>query len=127
MTLEEVADLLGVNYQLIYKLVRSGEMPSLRIGRVYRVTKADFEAYIQKSRSHQGGGVCAVCGTAYDSRLSLKHACLECGGPICLDCWSRKKVRVCPQHDKKPGGTVQAVPEQVRSQPEGEQSKNESN
>jgi excisionase family DNA binding protein len=124
MTLEEVADLLGVNYQLIYKLVRSGEMASLRIGRVYRVTQADFEAYIQKSRSHQGGGVCAVCGTAYDSRLSLKHACLECGGPICVDCWSRKKVRVCPQHDKKGGDPIQPAAEPVADQLEDDQEEN---
>ena len=127
MTLEEVADLLGVNYQLIYKLVRSGEMPSLRIGRVYRVTMADFEAYIQKSRSHQGGGVCAVCGTAYDSRLSLKHACMECGELICVDCWSRKKVRVCPQHDKKSSHADQTTSEPVGNEPAGDQTKTDNN
>jgi excisionase family DNA binding protein len=117
MTLEEVADLLGVNYQLIYKLVRTGEMPSLRIGRVYRVTKADFEAYIQKNRSHVTGGVCSVCGTAYDSRLSLKHSCLECGGSICVDCWSRNKVRVCPRHEAESAGAVQTVAETIPNQP----------
>ena len=127
MNLEEVAELLGVNYQLIYKLVRSGEMGSLRIGRVYRVTKADFEAYLLKSRSQPaGGGVCSICGTQYDSRLSLKHACLECGGPICVDCWSRNKVRICPQHDNAKDVTVQPAPElePVASQPENDQNKN---
>lgn len=107
MTLEEVADLLGVNYQLIYKLVRSGEMGALRIGRVYRVTKADFDAFLQKNRSQPTGGICSICGTRYDSRLSLKHACTECGGLICVDCWSRKKVRICPHHDKESGGEAE--------------------
>lgn len=102
-SLEEVAELLGVNYQLIYKLVRSGQLPAARIGKVYRVTRKDLDAYIEQSKRHAGGGTCAVCGTTYHSRLSLKHACVECGEPICLDCWSRKKVHTCPAHGE--GGT----------------------
>ena len=45
-TLEEVAELLCVNYQLVYKLVKTGEMPALRIGRVYRVRKSQLEKFI---------------------------------------------------------------------------------
>jgi excisionase family DNA binding protein len=104
MTLEEVAELLGVNYQLVYKLVRSGELGALRIGRVYRVTKADFEAFLQHSRDLSHGGYCSVCGVHYGSRLSLKHSCLKCGEQICVDCWNRKKIQVCPKHEAVEGG-----------------------
>lgn len=97
-SLEEVAELLGVNYQLIYKLVRSGELPAARIGKVYRVMRGDLDGYIEQSKRHAGGGVCSVCGNLYQSRLSLKHECPECGEPICVDCWSRKKARRCPAH-----------------------------
>lgn len=97
-SLEEVAELLGVNYQLIYKLVRSGALPAARIGKVYRILRRDLDAYIEQSKTQTTGGVCAVCGKNYHSRLSLKNVCVECGAPICLDCWSRKRIRVCPVH-----------------------------
>ena len=37
---EEVAEIFGENYQLIYKLVKSGELPSVRIGKMFRVSEA---------------------------------------------------------------------------------------
>ena len=43
MSLEEVAEFLGVTYQLIYRLVRSGELPAARLGKLYRVARADLE------------------------------------------------------------------------------------
>jgi excisionase family DNA binding protein len=89
---------LGVNYQLIYKQVRSGDLPAARIGKVYRVSRRDLDAYLHQSKSHAGGGVCMVCGSTYHSRLSLKNSCIECGEPICVDCWSRKKTHSCPAH-----------------------------
>jgi excisionase family DNA binding protein len=96
-TLEEVADLMAVNYQLIYKLVRSGEMPAARLGKVYRVSRRDLDAYLEQSKSNSGG-VCSACGKTYHSRLSLKHTCTECDEPICVDCWERKKIHVCRAH-----------------------------
>ena len=100
MSLEEVADLLGVNYQLIYKLVRSGEIPSARVGKVYRVSRKDLDAYLDKSKSAVGGGTCAACGTTYSSRQSLSQECKECGAPICLDCWNRRRIRLCREHQE---------------------------
>ena len=47
-TLEEVAEYLGVNYQLVYRLVKSGELPAVRIGRVYRIEKQQLEDFITK-------------------------------------------------------------------------------
>ena len=34
MSLEDVAKMLGVTYQLIYRLVRSGELPAVRLGKL---------------------------------------------------------------------------------------------
>ena len=95
MTLEDVAELLGVNYQLIYRLVRSGELPAIRLGRVYRVTKEDLNAYLSAQKTARGGVACAACGTVYKSAASVKQACEGCGAPICFDCWQRAKVRLC--------------------------------
>jgi len=98
LSLEEVADLLGVNYQLIYKLVRSGEMPAMRIGKVYRIQRGDLNAYLETTKGATGRAACSACGKSFVSRLSLKEECVECGDLICVDCWERKKIRHCREH-----------------------------
>ncbi len=103
-SLEEVADKLGVTYQLIYKLVRTGDLPAIRLGKLYRVSADDLAAYLERSKSAAaGGGTCDVCGERYSSRLSLKHVCTEdgCEALICNDCWTRRKVRFCKEHQPK--------------------------
>jgi excisionase family DNA binding protein len=95
-TLEEIAELLGVTYQLIYRQVRTGALPAMRVGRVYRVRRADLEAYIDLNTSGGGGGfTCGACGTRYASRLSQKGTCPATAKPICFDCWDRKGIRSC--------------------------------
>jgi excisionase family DNA binding protein len=101
LSIEEVAGLLDVNYQLIYKLVRTGELPSARVGKVYRVLRVDLDAYLERSKTNVTGGICSACGKAYASRLSLAQACEECGEPLCADCWSRKGTHYCRQHQPK--------------------------
>lgn len=101
MSLEEVADFLGVTYQLIYRLVRSGELPAVRLGKLYRVSREDLDVYLDKSKgASSAGGVCSVCGTFYKSRQSLGQVCTEdgCDEPICFDCWNRLGVRRCKKH-----------------------------
>ncbi len=99
-SLEEVAEMLGVTYQLIYRLVRSGELPAVRLGKLYRVSRSDLDAYLERSKGAAGGGTCSVCGTFYKSRQSLAQACTAdgCGEPICFDCWNRQGIRTCPAH-----------------------------
>ncbi len=101
LSLEEVADRLGVTYQLIYRLVRAGEIPAMRIGKLYRVSRGDLDAYLEQSKMSVGaGGICAGCGKTYSSRLSLTQSCSEvgCEAPLCVDCWDRKKERYCQLH-----------------------------
>ena len=43
MSLEDVADMLGVTYQLIYRLVRAGDLPAIRLGKLYRVSRIDLD------------------------------------------------------------------------------------
>ena len=104
MSLEEVADMLGATYQLVYKLVRSGELPAVRLGKLYRVSRADLNTYLEeKKREAAGGGACSACGETYRSKLSLKHTCQAdgCEEPICNDCWTRLGVRFCKAHQPK--------------------------
>jgi len=104
-SLEEVADLLGVTYQLVYRLVREGELPAIRLGRVYRVAKTDLEAYLESRKPVKTvgvGSVCANCGRRYSSRLSFAGECADCGAAICRDCWERVGVRKCAEHTGSP-------------------------
>lgn len=101
MSLEDVADLLGVTYQLIYKLVRTGELPAIRLGKLYRVSREDLDLYLTNNKSQSAaGGVCSVCGTFYRSRDSLTQHCTAdgCLAPICFDCWNRLGLRLCNEH-----------------------------
>jgi len=103
LSLEEVAEMLGVTYQLVYKLARRGELPALRLGKLYRVSRADLAEYLEsKKREAQGGGTCSVCGEVYRSAQSLRHVCQEdgCEEAICNDCWTRKGIRFCKEHTK---------------------------
>ena len=102
-SLEEVAEMLGVTYQLIYRLVRSGELPAVRLGKLYRVSSRDLDAYLERSKGAASGGTCSVCGTFYRSKKSLEQKCSEagCEEVICFDCWNRLGVRKCPAHAAK--------------------------
>lgn len=104
LSLEEVAEKLGVTYQLVYRLARSGDLPAVRLGKLYRVSTADLDAYLEeKKRETAGGGSCSVCGEVYRSKLSLGHVCQEdgCESAICNDCWTRLGARKCAAHNGK--------------------------
>jgi excisionase family DNA binding protein len=46
LTAAEVADQLRVSTMTIYRLIRSGALPAVRVGRNYRVPVADLERYL---------------------------------------------------------------------------------
>jgi excisionase family DNA binding protein len=46
LTAGEVADRLRVSTMTIYRLIRRGELPAVRVGRNYRVRASDLEAYL---------------------------------------------------------------------------------
>jgi len=104
LSLEEVADELGVTYQLIYRLVRAGELPAARLGKLYRVSRTDLTEYLNRSKQESAGGTCASCGTFYRSRGALQQACTVCGALVCFDCWTRQGIRVCREHAGKDSG-----------------------
>jgi excisionase family DNA binding protein len=46
LRIEDVADRLAVSRSMAWKLVATGELRSIRIGRAVRVRPADLEAYL---------------------------------------------------------------------------------
>lgn len=45
VTLQEAADILGVHYMTAYRYVRLGLLPAAKVGAVWRVRRADLEAF----------------------------------------------------------------------------------
>ncbi|MFN2556006.1 MAG: helix-turn-helix domain-containing protein [Nitriliruptorales bacterium] len=47
LTVGEVAADLRVSNMTVYRLIRGGQLPALRVGRNYRIRQADLEAYLR--------------------------------------------------------------------------------
>ena len=45
-TVEEAAQVLGIGRDLCYDMVKTGEIPSLHLGRIYRVPIVQLNAYL---------------------------------------------------------------------------------
>ena len=50
LTVEEVADQLRVSTQTVRRWVKEGELPGYRVGRCFRVKRADLERWIEQQR-----------------------------------------------------------------------------
>ncbi|MGH3440630.1 MAG: helix-turn-helix domain-containing protein [Nitriliruptorales bacterium] len=48
LTVAEVAELLRVSTMTVYRLIRTGDLPAVRVGRNYRVRRPDLEAYLEQ-------------------------------------------------------------------------------
>ena len=46
LTAQEVADLIGVNVQTVYRLSRRGEIPSFKVGTLTRFSQEQISAWI---------------------------------------------------------------------------------
>jgi excisionase family DNA binding protein len=49
LTIAEVATMMRVSKMTVYRIVHSGELPAVRVGRSFRVTEKDVNEYIQRS------------------------------------------------------------------------------
>jgi excisionase family DNA binding protein len=58
LTTEEVLDYLQVNLRTVYRLIKAGRIPAVRVGRQWRFRKADIEEWLIANQS--GGKNAAV-------------------------------------------------------------------
>lgn len=70
-TVKRVAEYLGVSERTVYDRVRSGELPAVRVGRVWRVRPEDVEVWL----THSTG---AAIGREYGHGRAELEAELEC-------------------------------------------------
>ena len=110
LSIGDIADILGLEYKSVYRLIRSGELPAARIGRVYRVTMADLETYLeqQKQAVHKETSGknhiaqmdirCGGCGARIVSELGIAGRCEVCQAALCAECFGINKKKHCKVH-----------------------------
>ncbi|MGN6576174.1 MAG: helix-turn-helix domain-containing protein [Nocardioides sp.] len=54
LTVAEVATVMRVSKMTVYRLVHSGELPAVRVGRSFRVQEDAVNQYLRKSFFHTG-------------------------------------------------------------------------
>ena len=50
LTTEEVIDYLHVNLRTVYRLIKAGRIPAVRVGRQWRFRKADLDTWLDTHR-----------------------------------------------------------------------------
>jgi excisionase family DNA binding protein len=50
MTTGEVITFLRVNTRTLYRLIRAGDFPAVRVGRQWRFRRSDLEAWLHRDR-----------------------------------------------------------------------------
>ncbi len=50
LTTEEVLDYLQVNLRTVYRLIKAGKIPAVRVGRQWRFRKRDIDAWLERQR-----------------------------------------------------------------------------
>ncbi|MFM8238545.1 MAG: helix-turn-helix domain-containing protein [Actinomycetota bacterium] len=54
LTVQEVADLMRVSSMTVYRLIKAGELPAVRVGRAFRVSETDVDAYLAARYTQAG-------------------------------------------------------------------------
>jgi len=113
LSIEEVAEIFGLEYKSVYRLIRSGELPAARIGRVYRVNKADLAAFLEQQKqvmheettgkklTAQREIRCGNCGARIVSELGIAGRCEVCQAALCAQCFGIDKIKCCKPHQEK--------------------------
>jgi len=60
LTTEEVLEYLQVNLRTVYRLIKAGKIPAVRVGRQWRFRKRDIDAWLDSQRTQSGGGATAA-------------------------------------------------------------------
>ncbi|MEX1128703.1 MAG: response regulator [Vicinamibacterales bacterium] len=54
LTTEEVLEYLQVNLRTVYRLIKAGKIPAVRVGRQWRFRKRDIDAWLESQRPRSG-------------------------------------------------------------------------
>jgi excisionase family DNA binding protein len=55
LTTEEVLEYLQVNLRTVYRLIKAGKIPAVRVGRQWRFRKGDIDTWLHNQRTRRAG------------------------------------------------------------------------
>jgi excisionase family DNA binding protein len=64
LTTEEVLEYLQVNLRTVYRLIKAGKIPAVRVGRQWRFRKRDIDSWLDSQRSRSSESVPGAAQTA---------------------------------------------------------------
>ena len=54
LTVQEVADVMRVSSMTVYRLIKSGDLAAVRVGRSFRVSEVDVDSYLAARYTQAG-------------------------------------------------------------------------
>jgi excisionase family DNA binding protein len=54
LTVAEVAGLMRVSTMTVYRLIKGGDLPAVRVGKSYRIKEDDVDAFLAKRYTEAG-------------------------------------------------------------------------
>jgi excisionase family DNA binding protein len=71
LTTEEVLEYLQVNLRTIYRLIKAGKIPAVRVGRQWRFRKRDIDGWLESQRTRGARAVAARALAPVDNRARV--------------------------------------------------------
>lgn len=75
LTTEEVLEYLQVNLRTVYRLIKAGKIPAVRVGRQWRFRKSDIDAWLESQRAR-------IVRPAVAASTTAAHGPDEAGPPV---------------------------------------------
>lgn len=69
LTTEEVLEYLQVNLRTVYRLIKAGKIPAVRVGRQWRFRKSDIDAWLNSQQTRSVPAASAPAETASPARI----------------------------------------------------------
>jgi excisionase family DNA binding protein len=85
LTVEDVADYLGVSKTTVFRLLKKNELKHHRVGRLYKITSKQVEDYLELDNER---AICSECGRDYDVEME-HYSCPACDKQTCTECAGR--------------------------------------
>jgi excisionase family DNA binding protein len=74
LTTEEVLEYLQVNLRTVYRLIKAGKIPAVRVGRQWRFRKRDIDAWLDSQRPRGGSRPAPAAASASAPRPAAANA-----------------------------------------------------
>ena len=110
LTIQQVAELLDLDYKTVYRMVVAGQLPAAKLGGSYRIRRADLDTFFEQQkvvgRAPRASipsvepASCARCGRAFrvPSLVGGKCQAQGCDLALCTTCWAKRAERLCREH-----------------------------